>query len=161
MNRFNIHSILAPPGQLQKSIVSLVRFSGSARAKFIQNTAFRGLTVPALRCEFARNSLAIRGEPLQRPDPPDDGAFTMSDTPTTAKRDPVRALVLGLVGLAIALFAYTLVADRMTPGSSQATAQAFLIRMAPEVGGRVISVDVSDNEIVQPGAPLFSLDPRP
>jgi multidrug resistance efflux pump len=85
----------------------------------------------------------------------------MSDTPISAKRDPVRGLVLGLVGLAIALFVYTLVADRMTPSTSQATAQAFLIRMAPEVGGRVISVDVSDNDIVKPGDLLFRLDPRP
>jgi len=89
------------------------------------------------------------------------GALMTDDIPAPAKRDPVRALVLGLVGVAIALFAYTLVADRMTPTSHQATAQAFLIRMAPEVGGRVISVDVSDNEVVQPGDLLFRLDPRP
>lgn len=78
-----------------------------------------------------------------------------------ARRDPVRVVVLGLVAAAIILFLYTLVADRMTPATSQATAQAFLVRMAPEVGGRVIEVGVSDNAVIGAGALLFRLDPRP
>lgn len=85
----------------------------------------------------------------------------MSETAAAPKRDPVRGVVLGLIALAIVLFLYTLVADRMTPATTQATTQAFLVRMAPEVGGRVIEVGVADNAVVEPGALLFRLDPRP
>ncbi len=85
----------------------------------------------------------------------------MSETTPPAKRDPVRGVVLGLVGLALILLLYTLVADRMTPATTQATTQAFLVRMAPEVGGRVIEVGVADNAVVEPGGLLFRLDPRP
>lgn len=82
----------------------------------------------------------------------------MSDQP---KRDPVRGWILGLLGAALLLFAYTVIADRLTPSSAQATAQAFLVRMAPEVPGRVVEVSVADNQPVEAGAPLFRLDPRP
>lgn len=75
-------------------------------------------------------------------------------------RDPVRSWILGLLGAAVLLFAYTVVADRLTPSRSQATVQAFLVRMAPEVPGRVVEVGVADNQIVEAGALLFRLDPR-
>ena len=80
---------------------------------------------------------------------------------TAAKKDPVRRIVLGLLGLAAVLFAYTVVADRMTPATSEASVNAFLVRLAPEVAGRVVEVPVSDNQLVETGALLFRVDPRP
>jgi multidrug resistance efflux pump len=79
----------------------------------------------------------------------------------TPGRDPVRGIVLALLGLAVLLFAYTVVADRMTPATAQASASAFLVRLAPEVPGRVVEVPVSDNQPVEAGTVLFRLDPRP
>jgi multidrug resistance efflux pump len=69
--------------------------------------------------------------------------------------------VLGLLAAALVLFAYTVLADRLTPFSGDATVQAFLVRMAPEVSGPVIEIGVADNTVVDPGTLLFRIDPRP
>ena len=58
------------------------------------------------------------------------------------------------------LFLYSIIADRMTPYTSQATVQAFVVRMAPEVAGRVIEVNVVDNQRVKAGDVLFRIDPQ-
>lgn len=78
-----------------------------------------------------------------------------------ASRDPVRRGILALVALAVVVFVYTVVADKLTPLSSQAAVQAFLVRVAPEVSGRVIAIDVGDNTVVRQGDPLFRIDPLP
>ena len=65
--------------------------------------------------------------------------------------DPVRRWTLIILGLIVVLFLYSLIADRLTPYTSQATVQAFVVRMAPEVAGRVIEVNVVDNQRVAAG----------
>ena len=77
------------------------------------------------------------------------------------KRDPMRRAVLILIGAAIVLFGLSIVMERLTPASSQATVQAYIVHMAPEVGGRVVEVGVLDNARVRSGTVLFRLDPRP
>ena len=59
------------------------------------------------------------------------------------------------------LACYSLIADRLTPYTSQATVQAFVVRMAPEVAGRVIEVNVVDNQKAKAGDVLFRIDPQP
>jgi multidrug resistance efflux pump len=54
-------------------------------------------------------------------------------TKSSASRDPVRRWTLIVLGLIVVLFLYSLIADRLTPYTSQATVQAFVVRMAPEV----------------------------
>jgi multidrug resistance efflux pump len=76
-------------------------------------------------------------------------------------RDPVRRWTLIVLAAIIALFLYSIVADRMTPYTSQATVQAFIVRMAPEVAGRVLEVQVADNQRVKAGETLFRIDPQP
>jgi len=78
-----------------------------------------------------------------------------------AARDPVRRWTLIVLGLIVILFVYSIIADRLTPYTSQATVQAFVVRMAPEVAGRVIEVNVADNQRVKGGDVLFRLDPQP
>ena len=78
-----------------------------------------------------------------------------------AARDPVRRWTLIVLGLIVVLFFYSIFADRLTPYTSQATVQAFVVRMAPEVAGRVIEVNVTDNQRVKGGDVLFRLDPQP
>ena len=78
-----------------------------------------------------------------------------------APRDPVRRWTLIVLGLIVVLFLYSLIADRLTPYTSQATVQAFVVRMAPEVAGRVIEVNVVDNQRVKAGDVLFRIDPQP
>jgi len=76
-------------------------------------------------------------------------------------RDPVRRWTLIVLGLITVLFLYSIIADRMTPYTSQATVQAFVVRMAPEVAGRVMEVNVIDNQRVKAGDVLFRIDPQP
>ena len=75
-------------------------------------------------------------------------------------RDPVRRWTLIVLGLIVILFLYSIIADRMTPYTSQATVQAFVVRMAPEVAGRVMEVNVIDNQRVKAGDVLFRIDPQ-
>ena len=50
-------------------------------------------------------------------------------------------------------------ADRLTPYSSQARVQAFVVPVAAEVAGKVLAVHVKNNDDVQRGQPLFDIDP--
>ncbi|HEY8277945.1 MAG TPA: HlyD family secretion protein [Methyloceanibacter sp.] len=79
------------------------------------------------------------------------------DTPS----DPVRRWTLIVLGLIVILFSYSMIADRYTPYTSLATVQAFVVRMAAEVAGRVIEVNVVDNQRVKAGDVLFRIDPQP
>jgi multidrug resistance efflux pump len=76
-------------------------------------------------------------------------------------RNPVRRWTLIVLAAILVLFSYSLIADRMTPYTSQATVQAFIVRMAPEVAGRVLEVKVADNQRVKAGETLFRIDPQP
>ena len=50
-------------------------------------------------------------------------------------------------------------ADRLTPHSSQARVQAFVVPVAAEVAGKVLVVHVKNNDDVERGQPLFDIDP--
>ena len=82
-------------------------------------------------------------------------------TKNETQHDPVRRWTLIVLGLIVVLFLYSLIADRLTPYTSQATVQTFVVRMAPEVAGRVIKVNVVDNQRVKGGDVLFRIDPQP
>jgi multidrug resistance efflux pump len=82
-------------------------------------------------------------------------------TADTGSANPLRKAALIVVAVTILLFALSIVMERFTPSSSQAVVQAYVIRMAPEVAGRVIGVDVGDNVRVDAGQVLFRIDSRP
>jgi multidrug resistance efflux pump len=66
---------------------------------------------------------------------------------------------IGIVlAVCLAIFAYNLIADRLTPYSSHATMQAYVVGIAPEVAGNVVEVAVVDNQIVSGGDLLFRID---
>ena len=79
----------------------------------------------------------------------------------TDAANPLRKAALIVVAVTIVLFALSVVMERFTPSSSQAVVQAYVVRMAPEVAGRVIGVDVVDNTRVDAEQVLFRIDPRP
>lgn len=89
--------------------------------------------------------------------PPGDATPPAAAPPQAPLRRITRTV---LVALLVALL-YHLIADRLTPYTSQATVQGFLVQIAPEVSGPVVAVDVRDNQAVLTGQPLFRLDPRP
>lgn len=76
-------------------------------------------------------------------------------------RPPLRRIVQAVLALLLLVFVYHLVADRFTPYTSQATVDGFLVQIAPEVSGPVVSVEVRDNHPVRAGQVLFRLDPLP
>lgn len=93
---------------------------------------------------------------------PPPAAETPAPPPPKArrKRNPARTITLIAVAIGSVMFAYGIVSDRLTPYTNQATVQAYLVQIAPEVGGRVIEVDAAEGELIQPGAVLFRIDPE-
>ena len=81
--------------------------------------------------------------------------------PPSKPADPVRRWTLITLVLCIVLFGWTLVADRLTPYTSDASVRTFVVRIAPEVSGKVIEVAVRDNQIARTGDLLFRIDPTP
>lgn len=77
------------------------------------------------------------------------------------KLQGLRKFTLAVLGLAVILFFYFVIADRSTPFAGDARVQAFILRIAPEVSGRVEAVGVTDNQIVDAGAELFRIESTP
>lgn len=78
--------------------------------------------------------------------------------PPPARANVVRRVTIVVLVLAVVLFVYGLFADRLTPYTDQATVQAYIVRVAPDVSGRVNAVNVIDNQVVKAGAVLFTID---
>ncbi len=74
---------------------------------------------------------------------------------------PTRRIVQVTLVVLVALFVYHLFADRFTPYTSQATVDTFLVQIAPEVSGPVVTVGVRDNRPVKKGQLLFRIDASP
>ena len=82
-------------------------------------------------------------------------------TDTAAPEQPGRAArktsVVVLALIAFSLLCY-FAADRLTPYSSQARIQAFVVPVSVEVPGTVKQVFVKNNDDVKKGVPLFEID---
>jgi multidrug resistance efflux pump len=61
----------------------------------------------------------------------------------------------------VLLFAYFLVADLWMPLTPQAQLTRPVLRVAPQVSGQVLSVEIANNQHVSAGQVLFRLDPEP
>jgi multidrug resistance efflux pump len=81
--------------------------------------------------------------------------------PPSRRADPLRRWTLAILVLFVVLFGWTLVADRLTPYTSDTSVRAFVVRIVPEVSGKVIEVAVRDNQIVRTGDLLYRIDPTP
>ena len=85
-------------------------------------------------------------------------------TATGAEAQPGKATRAGasvVLALITASLLWYFVADRLTPNTSQARVQAFVVPVAAEVAGKVLKVHVRNNDEVQPRQPLFDIDPEP
>ena len=91
----------------------------------------------------------------------------MSDVPPPAAKapepaaEPVNKGIKWVVLLIVLSLAWYLLADRFTPYTQQARVGAFVIPVASEVAGRVIKVNVRNNQDVKAGDVLFEVDPQP
>ena len=84
-----------------------------------------------------------------------------ASAPPSRPADPLRRWTLVILVLFVLLFGWTLIADRLTPYTSDASVRAFVVRIVPEVSGKVIEVGVRDNQIVRTGDLLYRIDPTP
>jgi multidrug resistance efflux pump len=93
------------------------------------------------------------------PDPQTPPAAAPDAAPAPGRGTRIGALVmLTLIVLSLVLY---FAADRVTPYSSQARIQAFVVPVAAEVAGKVLAVHIANNDEVQPGQALFDIDPQP
>lgn len=76
-----------------------------------------------------------------------------------APGDPVRRWTLIVLMVIVVLICWYLVADRLTPFSSQARVQAYVVPIAPQVSGRVVDVRVGNNQQVDADEELVTIDP--
>lgn len=81
--------------------------------------------------------------------------------PAKAARDPVRSVTLGVLITLALLFIYHVISDGITPSTSQANIEVFLVQVAPRVTGQVIEVGARDNQRVSAGQVLYRIDPEP
>jgi multidrug resistance efflux pump len=81
--------------------------------------------------------------------------------PPSRRIDPLRRWTLVILALFVVLFGWTLIADRLTPYTSDASVRTFVVRMVPEVSGKVVEVGVSDNQTVRTGDLIYRIDPTP
>jgi multidrug resistance efflux pump len=82
----------------------------------------------------------------------------VNDSPAAGRGTRIGAAVIaGLIVVSLVLY---VVGDRLTPHTSQARVQAFVVPVAAEVAGKVLKVHVSNDQEVQPGQPLFDVDPE-
>jgi multidrug resistance efflux pump len=109
-------------------------------------------------------STELRAETEVPAQAPSEGPAQPPQSAATAKADsarPLRRIVRLTLGVLLALFVYHLFADRITPYTSQAKVDTFLVQIAPEVSGPVVAVGVRDNQPVAKGHVLFEIDPSP
>jgi multidrug resistance efflux pump len=90
-------------------------------------------------------------------DAPDATTAAPPATDNAGKGTRIGAIVVvSLILLSLLLY---VVGDRLTPYSSQARIQAFVVPVAGEVGGKILKVHVRNNDVVTSGQLLFEIDP--
>ena len=73
--------------------------------------------------------------------------------------DPVRKWTLIILAACVVLMIWYLIADRITPYTSQGRIHALVVPIASEVSGTVTNVEVADNQFVSAGEVLFRIEP--
>jgi multidrug resistance efflux pump len=99
-------------------------------------------------------------KPDATPAPIGEKAPSLPPLPPPSK--PGKGSRLGAIVVLIliaASLAWYFVSDRLTPYTSQARVQAFVVPVAAEVSGTVLKVYVKNNDEVKRGQPLFDIDP--
>ncbi len=71
----------------------------------------------------------------------------------------MRPALLICLAAGLVLFVWHLIADRMTPLTTQARVKMVVIPIVPQVSGTVAAIAVTQNELVDAGEVLFTIDP--
>lgn len=112
-----------------------------------------------------------RGGSVESPSPAQVGVLGVNEmplpqadqvaVPASRPADPLRRRTLLILAICVLLFGWTLIADRLTPYTSDASVRSYVVRAVPEVSGKVIEVAVRDNQIVRTGDLLYRIDQSP
>ena len=103
---------------------------------------------------------ALIGETTSPPSKPDESPAPIGEkSPQSAPGKGSRLGAIIVLILIVASLAWYFVSDRLTPYTSQARIQAFVVPVPAEVSGTVLKVYVKNNDEVQPGQRLFDIDP--
>jgi multidrug resistance efflux pump len=87
----------------------------------------------------------------------EDGSPPPNEQRDVRRHDPARRWTIGLALLAAILLAWSLVADRFTPYTSQARVRTFVVPVAADVSGFVTQVAITDNQLVDEGDVLLEI----
>ncbi len=111
-------------------------------------------TLAAARQEIARQAAAKQA--AAKPE-----AAKPAPVAASAKEpaDPVRRISRYVLFLVVFLFSWYVFADRLAPWTDQARVQTYIVPIVSQVSGRVIEVNVKQDEAVSPGDVLFKIDP--
>ena len=100
------------------------------------------------------------GETTSPPSKPDESPAPIGEkSPQSAPGKGSRLGAIIVLILIVASLAWYFVSDRLTPYTSQARIQAFVVPVPAEVSGTVLKVYVKNNDEVQPGQRLFDIEP--
>lgn len=77
----------------------------------------------------------------------------------SAQRNVVRQITITVLTICVLILVWTVIADRLTPMTSQARVRGYVVPIIPEVSGTVINVAVSNNQFVSEGDLLVEIDP--
>lgn len=89
-----------------------------------------------------------------------DNRVTLEAATPAGPKNPLRRAALAVLAFLIIAFAISVFMERRTPITAQATVNAYIVGIAPEVSGRVVDVAVADNSPVTKGQMLFRIDPQ-
>ncbi|MGZ8914477.1 MAG: HlyD family secretion protein [Methylobacter sp.] len=96
----------------------------------------------------------------QEPVKPDETPETVAmEPPSLTPGKGTRIGTLIVLTLIVSSLVWYFAADRLTPYTSQARVQAFVVPVAAEVSGTVLKVHVKNNDEVKQGQTLFVIDP--
>jgi multidrug resistance efflux pump len=83
------------------------------------------------------------------------------EAPPKPPANPARRVFLIAIAMLLGVIGYKVIADRLTPYTSQAAVDAPLAQIAAQVAGQVVRLDVIDNARVKKGDLLFEIDREP
>ena len=113
------------------------------------------------RHEEAAEDTQTEGEGDKDDGAAEEDAQNERDQETRKKRRPVVLIIALLVIAALVLGGiYYWLSTRNTEDTDDAYTDGYAIQIAPQVAGRVVSLDVTDNQFVRKGQALIHIDPR-
>ncbi|MFA0356408.1 HlyD family secretion protein [Vibrio breoganii] len=81
------------------------------------------------------------------------------ETPAEETHDPVKKITRNVFIVVGLIFVWYLFADRHTPWTDEARVQAYVIPIIPQVSGKILEVNVAQDDVIERGSQLFRIDP--